>query len=60
MLKLFQVAYKQKLPLEEDASGGVEEMIEELRINGFPLPYESIPQYERREFEKEEKFKTAG
>lgn len=56
-------AYKQNIPLTEDASGGVDEMVEELRVNGLPLPYESIPRYlERREQEQQEdkKFKTAG
>lgn len=41
-------AYTQKLELNDKSSRGVEDMIQILRENNLPLPYESIPEFIRR------------
>ena len=41
-------AYKQQLNLDEKGTNGVEDLLQLLRDEGLPLPYESVPRYLRR------------
>ena len=41
-------AYTQKLDLNDKTEGGVQDMIDVLRENNLPLPYESIPGFIER------------